>query len=275
MVAIAEKASGNKPGAQEGDEAVKKLHSSESQRGLLQKRVTGVNRDKRIEAALLFISGVETSPTRLAEKFGVVKNSILRWKKKDGWAELAHQTDQITRASLPRGVASFRIKMITSLEDDLALIDSKKNAVPAKSLEGLLKAKAALQGELSKLLGIGHVEEPKVTIVFGGYGEAPAPRGPVQVPGKIAVAGGQTPGIGALTNDENTADSDGALDGREGGKGGSIENCGGNVKNEDSGATEEEKKPERVEARGGKALPDKRGPGTKTTEGLTLEEAMS
>ena len=272
MVETAEKTTGNKPGTQEGDESIKKLHSSESQRGLLQKRVTGVNRDKRIEAALLFISGVETSPTRLAEKFGVVKNSILRWKKKDGWAELAHQTDQITRASLPEGVASFRIKMIGSLEDDLALIDSKKHNVPAKSLEGLLKAKAALQGELSKLLGIGHVEEPKVTIVFGGYGEAPAPRGAVQIPSRMSGEDERTPRIGALTNGENTGDTGGVPGCWKGGKCGSIENHRGNRQNEDSGAKEEERKPERVEARGGRELPDKR-PGRKIREGLTLEEA--
>lgn len=270
MVEAAEKTTGHKPGLQDGDESVKKLHSSESQRGLLQKRVTGVNRDKRIEAALLFISGVETSPTRLAEKFGVVKTSILRWKKKDGWVELAHQTDQITRASLPEGVASFRIKMIGSLEDDLALIDSKKHSVPAKSLEGLLKAKAALQGELSKLLGIGHVEEPKVTIIFGGYGPAPEPRGAVKVPGKIATADDGTPGIGALADVENTADPEGGIKSEEGGKDGSIENDRGNAENKDSGGAEE-KVSARVEARGGARL---RGGGTKRTEGLTLDEAI-
>jgi len=303
MAGNAEQVESNTNEPRPGNGSPGESHSAESskdQRSLLEKRISGPNREKRIEAALLFISGFQTSPTRLAEKFGVSKNTVLRWKKRDGWTDLATQTDAITRASLPDSVAAYRVRMIRSLEEDLELIDRKKEGVKPNSLEGLLKAKAALQGRLHELLGIATEKDRPITIVFGGYGEPPAARGPVRVPGKeIPVETEETPGIGTLGNPENTEDPEGGKEAPEGGKGDSIEISRGNVENsatapskgassaggsggadQDPGERPDTQSPlesDGEEATGRVALRGRklRGGKTETKEGLSLEEALS
>lgn len=276
MVQLAAEGKSSLPESQkptEKNQDIDNLHTAESQRAFLEKHITGVNRDKRIEAALLFVSGLMTSTKQIAERMKVVKHTVIRWKKKDGWLELANETAQITRASLSTSATPIKARLIRSLEEDLALIDLKKHEVKAKSLEGLLKAKAMLQGELTKLLGIGMVEEPRITIVFGGYGEAPAPRGAVKVPGKeIPVETDGTPGIGALVGGAIGGGIEGVAEGENAGKGSSVEIPRSKSDNEES-APEQGGGAEKARvALRGRSLP---GGKTETKTDLTLEEAMS
>jgi len=253
--------------------------ASEAQRTLLRRRIVGKNSEMRIEAALLFISGLCTSSTKLAAKFNKSRNTILNWRSKDGWLDLESETASLVGAKLAPGVADWKIRKIQSLEEDLNLIDKIKHQVKPKSLEGLLKAKTVILEALALLRGEATQRtemmlmaweaptpdsEPRGAIPIRGidlsedsYSSRPAITGldDDALPGDIAeaIAEGRTPRYTRPAFLDNTAESQGVLGSGEGRKGDPIAIARGDVKDTDGG-DKVEAGSGRIRARGGRRL---------------------
>jgi len=120
---------------------------------------------KRREAALMYCAGVR-SVSVLARNFGVSRNTVMEWRDKDRWEELAGMTEAEFEAESAQGLAAWRKGVETELLRDIALIDGQKGKVKATSLEGLLKVKLALLERIQLLRGDATSRQEHVVVSF-------------------------------------------------------------------------------------------------------------
>lgn len=120
---------------------------------------------KRREAALMYCAGVR-SVSVLARNFRVSRNTVMEWRDKDRWEELAGMTEAEFEAESAQGLAAWRKGVETELLRDIALIDGQKGKVKATSLEGLLKVKLALLERIQLLRGDATSRQEHVVVSF-------------------------------------------------------------------------------------------------------------
>ena len=186
--------------------------------------------DNRRNAALSYMQGI-TSSTILAKKYGVSRNTIMTWKRKDNWAALAARVDHEILAKAPGRLAQKKLAMMQEIEEDLVLLHkAKKDAKPA-SLEGIIKASIKLREQLLFLNGEATKRTEAVVVYWKGGTMEPVK---------------QTPLIDGEVIPENTRDIEGGIGAQEGQKDSSIENPRGYVDNTTPGGVE--KAPSSVDA---------------------------
>ena len=125
------------------------------------------NTNKRAEAQVAYLKGV-TSPTVLAQRFGVSRNTIMTWKAKDHWDDNALLADHQLLGREAGRLAVERQGRLAGIRSNIAEVDRQiaSGAVKPKSLEGLIRAKTDLIKIEQLLLGQATSRQERAVIVW-------------------------------------------------------------------------------------------------------------